>query len=70
MSDVMRPVARFLTRQPVDGDRRAGPTFELYRFDRESRASAELRDLADDAADRHPDLDHLPDRLGGIGETR
>ncbi|WP_224332189.1 ferritin-like domain-containing protein [Haloprofundus halobius] len=64
MMAAMRPLARWLTEQPlgdVDGtgdtDGHAAPTFEFYRFDGDP--TEELHRLADEVTDRNPELAHV-----------
>ena len=55
----LRPLARFLTRQPLDDGtgRHAAPTFEFYSF--EDDPTEELHRLADAVTDRNPELAHV-----------
>lgn len=59
----VRPLARFLTRQPIDGTGpddetgRAAPTFEFYDFDGDP--TEELLRLADAVCDHNPELAHV-----------
>lgn len=59
----LRPLARFLTRQPIDGDgsdgaaAHAAPTFEFYDF--EGDPTEELHRLADAVCDYNPELAHV-----------
>ncbi|WP_224447191.1 ferritin-like domain-containing protein [Haloprofundus salilacus] len=59
MMAAMRPLARWLTRQPLDdgGAEHAAPTFEFYRFDGDP--TEELHRLADKVTDRNPELAHV-----------
>jgi len=59
MVAAMRPLARFLTRQPLaEGSvEHAAPTFEFYRFDGDP--TEELHRLADEVTERNPELAHV-----------
>ena len=59
MVAAMRPLARFLTRQPLaeGAVEHAAPTFEFYRFDGDP--AEELHRLADEVTDRNPELAHV-----------
>ncbi|QCJ47837.1 ferritin-like protein [Haloprofundus sp. MHR1] len=70
MMAAMRPLARWLTRQPLaDGaDEHAAPTFEFYRFDGDP--VEELHRLADAVTERNPELAHVHGalvQLRGVG---
>jgi hypothetical protein len=51
------PTARYLTKQPIDDDLHAAPTFEVYRFDDDPWA--ETAELAKTVAVDHPDLEEV-----------
>ena len=58
MMAAMRPLARWLTGQPLDGtDEHAAPTFEFYRF--EGDPTEDLHRLADEVTERNPELAHV-----------
>lgn len=68
MTEALRPLGRFLTRQPVEGNggeepKRAGPTFEFYRFDPGVDPAGHLREIGEDVAEHHPELDGVCDAL-------
>jgi Ferritin-like len=58
MTNLLRPLGRFLAAQPLEDGMTAGPTFELYEFSSSARV-AELTELAMRAAATHPQLDDL-----------
>ncbi|MFD1512491.1 ferritin-like domain-containing protein [Halomarina rubra] len=61
MAQVLRPLARYLTRQPLgDGTgKHAGPPFGFYRFDPEGDPRDELRALSTAVGERHDELDGI-----------
>lgn len=72
MKDVLNPIARFLTSQPVSEPptKHAGPTFEFYHFDATAAPAERLIDIAGDVAEEHPELDHLPGVLANVEGVR
>ena len=70
MMAVMRPLARWLTEQPLDNGsgEHAAPTFEFYRFDGDP--TAELHRLADVVTDRNPELAHVHGALVQLRGTQ
>jgi hypothetical protein len=65
MSDVLSPLASLLVRSPIGAGQFAGPTFEIYEFDRDP--GEELLALAEQVAAGHPDLIGLRDVIEGLG---
>jgi len=47
MLGVLKPLAEFLVRQPIDGNSNAGPTFEFYEFavNSEYSIAQQIKDL-------------------------
>ncbi|CAE6460604.1 unnamed protein product [Rhizoctonia solani] len=63
MSDMMSPIARFLVRQDLKTvkNKRAGPPFNLYIFSTRTSPKAELKKIAEQAAEDYPnDLQGIP----------
>lgn len=56
MSGVLRPVARYLTEQPVGGGMTAGPTFEVFAFQADTSPADQLRALGAVVMEGHPSL--------------
>lgn len=66
MSGVLRPLARYLTEQPIGGGFTAGPTFEVFEFDPDSPPAIQLQGLGERVADEHPRLHDVVARLAGL----
>ena len=68
MTQVLRPLARFLTERPAHDDttRHAGPTFEFYRFRSDTTPRQQLLDLCDSVTDEHQEFSRLPDILSEL----
>lgn len=59
MTDVLRPLARFLTRHPANGQKRAGPTFEFYRFGSTVEPTEQLLDMCESVVGNYSELDRV-----------
>lgn len=61
MQHVLQLIARFLTSRPASEDppRRAGPTFEFYRFDTVGDPTEELLELCGGVVEVHPELEGI-----------
>lgn len=69
MLDVLQPLGRFLTRQSVAEQKRAGPTFEFYPVDGRVDRTDQLLDISEAVVDDYAELDHVHKVLKEVGET-